>query len=327
MIFNSFEFLLFLPLVWTAYWLLQRHLRLQNLLVVVASYVFYGWWDWRFLLLIAFTSAWSYVVGLIELRRWDEKPSRALLWISVLVNLGILGYFKYWNFFLDSFVAFAEACLPACLVPHPSSLAILLPVGISFYTFQALSYTIDVYRRSFRPTRDPLAFFAFISFFPLLVAGLWHGANWTFLAWGAFHAALFLPLLLRAQNRKYLAVVADGRGYPTLGELERMAVTFALALFGWVLFRAESLAAAGRWLWSIFDVASYRRIHDFPDAGNVACAMLVLMFVCEWFNRREEFGCARYPRSIVLRRLSYFAVVFLIFMYAPGSQTFIYFQF
>ena len=481
MIFNSFEFLLFLPLVWTVYWLLQRHLRLQNLLVVVASYVFYGWWDWRFLLLIAFTSAWSYVVGLIELRRWDEKPSRALLWISVLVNLGILGYFKYWNFFLDSFVAFAEACLPACLVPHPSSLAILLPVGISFYTFQALSYTIDVYRRSFRPTRDPLAFFAFISFFPLLVAGpieraanllpqflrrksfdypdavvgcrqmlwgffkkmvvadncavvvdtllagegyanglaslcaaflfsiqiycdfsgysdiaigcsrlfgvramrnfafpyfsrdiaefwrrwhislttwfrdylyiplggsrcskakmirntfaiflvsgLWHGANWTFLAWGAFHAALFLPLLLRAQNRKYLAVVADGRGYPTLGELGRMAVTFALALFGWVLFRAESLAAAGRWLWSIFDVASYRLIADFPHAGRVVFPMIGLLFVCEWFNRREAFGCASYPRWAALRWLSYFAVVFLIFMYAPGSQTFIYFQF
>ena len=86
--------MLFLPVVWLAYWSLCGHLRLQNLLVVVASYVFYGWWDWRFLVLIAFTSAWSYVVGLIELRRWEKKPSKALLTVSLVVNLGILGYFK-----------------------------------------------------------------------------------------------------------------------------------------------------------------------------------------------------------------------------------------
>ena len=94
MVFNSFEFLLFLPLVWGFYWLLKGRLRLQNLLIVVASYVFYGWWDWRFLLLIVFTSAWSYVVGLVELRRWEGRPSKLLLTISLVVNLGILGYFK-----------------------------------------------------------------------------------------------------------------------------------------------------------------------------------------------------------------------------------------
>ena len=171
MLFNSFEFLFFLPLVWSAYWLLRDRLCLQNLLIVTASYVFYGWWDWRFLVLIAFTSAWSYAVGLLELRRWDAKPSRLLLTVSLLVNLGILGYFKYFNFFVDSFVVFAQTCLPSSLVPHSSSLDIILPVGISFYTFQALSYTIDVYRRKIRPTRDPVAFFAFISFFPQLVAG------------------------------------------------------------------------------------------------------------------------------------------------------------
>lgn len=168
MLFNSFEFLLFLPLVFAAYWMLARRLRLQNLLVVVASYVFYGWWDWRFLALIAFTSVWSYVVGLVELRRWDAKPSRTLLTVSLLVNLGILGYFKYCNFFLDQAVVVLNAL---GFSPNATGLQVVLPVGVSFYTFQALSYTIDVYRRQIRPTADPVAFFAFISFFPQLVAG------------------------------------------------------------------------------------------------------------------------------------------------------------
>lgn len=171
MLFNSVEFLIFLPLVFAAYWLLQRSLRAQNLLVVVASYVFYGWWDWRFLILMAFTSLWSYVVGVLELRHWreDRKGSKGLLTISLLVNLGILGYFKYCNFFIQSFADLLSAL--GVSSASFSSLNVILPVGISFYTFQALSYTIDVYRRTIKPTRDPIAFFAFISFFPQLVAG------------------------------------------------------------------------------------------------------------------------------------------------------------
>ncbi len=177
MLFNSFNFLVFLPVVFALYWALRRCLGLQNLLVVVASYVFYGWWDWRFLILIVFTSGWSYVVGILELRGYDENRkeeweqtagSKTLLTISLLVNLGILGYFKYYNFFLDQVVVVLNAM---GFTPHVSSLKVILPVGISFYTFQALSYTIDVYRRKILPTKDPLAFFAFISFFPQLVAG------------------------------------------------------------------------------------------------------------------------------------------------------------
>ena len=125
MLFNSFEFLLFLPAVFAVYWSLGRCLRIQNLFVVAASYAFYGWWDWRFLILIAFTSAWSYAVGLVELKRWDEKPSKALLAVSLLVNLGILGYFKYCNFFIDQAV-----CLLGTLgyKPHLPSLKVVLPV-------------------------------------------------------------------------------------------------------------------------------------------------------------------------------------------------------
>lgn len=157
--FNSLQFLIFLPLVFGAYWAANRHLRLQNLLIVLASYVFYGWWDWRFLMLIAFTSGWAYLFGLLPRSKWNVA-------ISLIINLGILGFFKYYNFFVDSLVA---------LVPGLSesvwTLKIVLPVGISFYTFQALSYTIDVYRGSIVPTKDLIAFFAFISFFPQLVAG------------------------------------------------------------------------------------------------------------------------------------------------------------
>lgn len=167
MLFNSLTFLFFLPIVFFLYWFVcTRSLRLQNLLVVVVSYIFYGWWDWRFLILIAFTSAWAFSVGLIEFRR--NVGSKWLLASSLIVNLGILGFFKYYNFFLEQAVAILEVF---GVDAHPITLQILLPVGISFYTFQALSYTIDVYRRQIIPTRDPIAFFAFISFFPQLVAG------------------------------------------------------------------------------------------------------------------------------------------------------------
>lgn len=159
MLFNSLTFLLFCPVVFAGYWLTNRNLRLQNLLVVIASYVFYGWWDWRFLILIAFTSAWAYLFGLLPRSKWNVA-------FSLVINLGILGFFKYYNFFVDSLLAIFPG-----LGLSSFSLKIVLPVGISFYTFQALSYTLDVYRGTIRPTRDPIAFFAFISFFPQLVAG------------------------------------------------------------------------------------------------------------------------------------------------------------
>ena len=169
MLFNSLEFLIFLPIVFAVYWLLARHLRLQNLFVVVVSYVFYGWWDWRFLILIAFTSLWSFLFGLLELKGETRSlPSKLRLALSCAINLGILGYFKYCDFFVSQAVVILRQF---GFESHVSSLNIILPVGISFYTFQALSYTIDVYRRSIKPTKDPIAFFAFISFFPQLVAG------------------------------------------------------------------------------------------------------------------------------------------------------------
>lgn len=169
MLFNSIQFALFLPLVFAIFWLLDRkNLRVQNAFIIFASYVFYGWWDWRFLGLIVFSSIVDYTVGLTMAR--EERPGRRklLLGISLAANLGILGFFKYFDFFIQSA---SELLTLAGLHAHPTTLRIILPVGISFYTFQTLSYTIDIYRRKIGPTRDLLAFFAFVSFFPQLVAG------------------------------------------------------------------------------------------------------------------------------------------------------------
>lgn len=169
MLFNSIEFALFLPLVFVLYWFVtNRSIKLQNILLVVASYVFYGWWDWRFLSLIFFSSALDYFLGL-RLNESDDKIRRkGYLLISLFSNLGLLGFFKYYNFFAESF---SEAFTLLGQHIEPSRLNIILPVGISFYTFQTLSYTIDIYRKKLEPTKDPIAFFAFVSFFPQLVAG------------------------------------------------------------------------------------------------------------------------------------------------------------
>ncbi len=169
MLFNSIDFAIFLPIVFIIYWfLVNRNIRLQNLLVVVSSYVFYGWWDWRFLSLIIFSTLIDYSVGRKLKTEENQKRRDLLLWISIIVNLGFLGFFKYYNFFLDNFIS-SFSFFGGRITPN--SLNIILPVGISFYTFQTLSYTIDVYKRKLEPTTDIIAFSAFVSFFPQLVAG------------------------------------------------------------------------------------------------------------------------------------------------------------
>ena len=479
MLFNSPEFLLFLPVVFAGYWLLGSRLRLQNLFVVAASYVFYGWWDWRFLGLIVFTSAWSWAFGLMEANAAPRSAaSKARLALSCVINLGILGVFKYYDFFLGQAVELLRAC---GFEPHAAFLRVALPVGVSFYTFQALSYTIDVYRRQIAPTRDPIAFFAFIAFFPQLVAGpieratnllpqflrprtfdydeavlgcrqmlwgffkkcvvadncavaanfilndaslhnglgtwlgaflftfqiygdfsgysdiaigcsrlfgirlmqnfacpyfardiaefwrrwhislttwfrdylyiplggsrcgawkrvrntfaiflvsgLWHGANWTFIVWGAFHAALFLPLLLGGRNRRNLDVVAEGRALPNLRELCAMLRTFLFVLLGLTIFRAQSIGEACRWFRYMVDARTFAALHHLPRETVVAALAIVALVLVEWFNRREAYGFARLPYKTPLRWGVYFLLIWLVVFYTPGSQTFIYFQF
>lgn len=169
MLFNSIDFAVFLPLVFLLYWFVfQGHLRAQNAFLLVASAVFYGWWDWRFLGLVFFSAAVDYSVGIALERTEHERKRKALLIASLTANLGLLGFFKYFDFFITSFNdAFTFLGMPIGL----RALGIVLPVGISFYTFQTLSYTIDVYRRQLKASHDPIAFSAYILFFPQLVAG------------------------------------------------------------------------------------------------------------------------------------------------------------
>jgi alginate O-acetyltransferase complex protein AlgI len=169
MLFSSIDFAIFLPIVFILYWFVtNNNLKLQNFLIVSASYLFYGWWDWRFLSLILFSTIVDYTIGQKLRIEENQTKRKILLWTSILVNLGFLGFFKYYNFFLENFItAFSFFGNPI----NPQGLNIILPVGISFYTFQTLSYTIDVYKRKLTATKDFVAFSAFVSFFPQLVAG------------------------------------------------------------------------------------------------------------------------------------------------------------
>lgn len=169
MLFNSIEFFIFLVPVFILYWFpLRKNLKGQNFLLLLASYIFYGWWDWRFLFLILSSSLLDFYLGKLIFQESVKIKKKVLLSLSLIVNLGLLGFFKYFNFFIDSF---SQAFT---FLGHPIAaerLDIILPVGISFYTFQTLSYTLDVYRKKIDVCRDMLSFLTFVSFFPQLVAG------------------------------------------------------------------------------------------------------------------------------------------------------------
>lgn len=476
MLFTSAEFLVFLPLVFALYWLLAHRLKWQNLLVVVASYVFYGWWDWRFLLLIAFTSACSFAFGLLINRSLNEGKERKARWfntLNIVINIAILALFKYHNFFVESLVSLFPRIGAEKLL-----LNLILPVGISFYTFQALSYTIDVYRQKIEPTRDVVQFFAYVSFFPQLVAGpieratqllpqfgkerefndsmavdgirqmlwgffkkivvadncavfvdnvwgnytgqsgstllvaaflfsiqiycdfsgysdiaigcaklfgiklmrnfnvpyfsrdiaefwrrwhislttwfrdyiyipmggsrvskakvirntlviflvsgLWHGANWTFVVWGAYHALLFLPLIVMGKNRKYTNIVAEERVLPSLKEFGQMLLTFLLAMVGWVLFRSETIGQAWDFLGGMFD----KSLFTMPAIPVKTLLFVAIMLVVEWIQRKKEHGFVMDGvKSGVLRYACYIAVLAVIFVFGVFNESFIYFQF
>ena len=480
MLFNSLDFAVFLPIVFILYWSLNsKGLKVQNLLLVIASYVFYGWWDWRFLSLIFFSTLVDYTVGIKLLH--EKKPSarKVFLWISILVNLGFLGVFKYYNFFVDNFV---EAFSFFGAQINGSTLNVILPVGISFYTFQTLSYTIDVYKGKLEPTKNFIAFTAFVCFFPQLVAGpieratnllpqfykqrkfeytkavdglrqmlwglfkkvliadncadfaniifnnsaeysgstlfigaiffafqiycdfsgysdiaigtsrlfgfdlkrnfafpyfsrdiaefwrrwhislstwfrdyvyfplggsrggdwmkvrntfaiflisgFWHGANWTFIAWGALNALYFLPLLLLKKNRKNLDVVAAGKYLPSLTEFFNILLTFCLTTLAWVFFRAENIAHAFSYLagicsHSLFTVPEFLPYNLF--------ALIAFLIGIEWLQRDREHGLDWNGLKIptILKWLFIFVLTDLVLanLLSNKSQQFIYFDF
>ena len=494
MLFNSLDFAVFLPIVFFIYWFAaDKNLRLQNLFVVIASCIFYGWWSRIFLALMGVTTFCSWLSGVLILvirrrglgEQKEEKNSLLITAANIILNLSILGVFKYYNFFIESFTD-AFAVFGKQLNVH--TLKLILPVGISFYTFQALSYTIDVYRKKIAPTKDILSFFAFISFFPLLVAGpieratnllwqfqqkrifdyakavdglrqilwglvkkiviadncaktvntifdnsgdysgsalllgavffafqiygdfsgysdiargvahlfgidamrnfnypyfsrdiadfwrrwhislstwfrdylyiplggskggkwmqvrntliiflvsgFWHGANWTFIAWGAYHAVLFLPLLLTNTNRKNRDNIAEGRIFPSAKEAFQIVATFSLVVVGWVFFRADNFAHALDYLSNMFSMSLFS-IPEFPNKKHaIKTLALVFSFVCaEWLGRNQQFALerlGRLPSTLpihVAKYAIYYGLIFLILCFIGKEQTFIYFQF
>lgn len=195
MLFNSIDFALFLPIVFILYWFVfRKNLKAQNLFLVVVSYIFYAFWDWRFIVLIMFSTIANYLFGIMLGKEEKQRSRKLILWTSVLINLGLLGFFKYCNFFIDNF---NDAFRLFGKELNVSTLNIILPVGISFYTFQTLSYTIDIYRRQISPTKDLLAFSAFVAFFPQLAADPIERAN------------NFLPQFLNKRSFDY-AKATDG---------------------------------------------------------------------------------------------------------------------
>jgi len=483
MLFNSLEFAFFLPIVFAIYWIINKgSLKLQNLLLLVASYFFYGWWDWKFLLLILFSSCVDYTIGLYLGKDLEQKHRKYLLWFSLFVNLGLLGVFKYFNFFIDSFV---DAFSLFGFSINSLSLNVILPVGISFYTFQTLSYSIDVYKGKIEPTKDVIAFFAFVSFFPQLVAGpierasnllpqflekrnfnyeqainglrqvlwgffkklvvadncavyvndifanygihqgstlviagilfafqiycdfsgysdiaigtaklfgfrlmqnfafpyfsrdiaefwrrwhislstwfrdyvyiplggsrgskwkkirntfiifivsgFWHGANWTFIFWGAINACYFLPLMLIDRNRQHLDIVAADSYLPSLREFLQIAITFMLSVLAWIFFRAETISDAFLYIEKIFTYSLFEYSTYSYTNYNHFYGIFVLLIV-EWLGRRKthalEFETERIFEYKPVRWILYIGILLMIFYLGNfTSETFIYFQF
>lgn len=237
MSFVSVAFFVFLPIVFAVYWLLGRHLRWQNLCLLVASYVFYGWWDWRFLILILITSLSSFASGL-----WLERTQhrQTVVASNIILNLGILGTFKYYDFFVENLQHLFLQVGYSLDVP---TLRLILPVGISFYTFQSLSYTIDVYRGKLHATKDVVAFFAYIAFFPQLVAG------------PIERATHLLPQMLGARTFRYDEAV-DGLRRMLWGFFKKMVV-------------ADNCAVAVNLIWEN---------HAEADALTLIAGMLLFTF-------------------------------------------------
>lgn len=216
MLFNSITYFFFIILVFALYWsLLRKNFRWQNLFLLIASYTFYGWWDVRFLILIFISSSVDFFLGRAIFNQPDKKKKLYLLRLAMFINLGLLGFFKYYNFFVDSF---ASLTLYFGLQPNLKILHIILPIGISFYTFQSLSYSIDIYRGKIRPTNNFISFMAFVSFFPQLVAG------------PIQRASDLLPQFLKARTFKRDQLVSGFR-YILYGLFKKMVIADRLAYF------------------------------------------------------------------------------------------------
>lgn len=278
MLFNSLEFAIFLPVVFILYWfVVHKNLKLQNLLIVVASYFFYGWWDARFLILILFSTVLDYLVGLYLHKEENPFRRKLLLVVSVCANLGLLGFFKYFNFFISNFsAAFTFFGYPL----HLGTLSIILPVGISFYTFQSLSYTIDVYRKKIEPTKDFITFAAFISFFPQLFAG------------PIERAAHLLPQFINKRVFKYQNAV-DGLRQILWGVFKKVVIADASAYYVNMIF-ANIPGYSGSTLLVGIILFSFQIYGDFSGYTDITLGVARLF----GFDLMKNFSFPYFSRDI-----------------------------
>jgi len=278
MLFNSLEFAFFLPIVFLLYWFVtHRSLKLQNALLLLASYFFYGWWDWRFLSLIAFSSLTDYFVGLALANAKTDMKRKILLSLSILVNIGFLGFFKYFNFFAESFAqAFTLLGDPLEI----SSLKIILPVGISFYTFQTLSYSIDIYRKKLTPTKDFVAFFAFVSFFPQLVAG------------PIERASNMLPQFLNKRDFQYHEAV-NGCRQILWGLFKKIVIADNCAEFANIIFEDPSAHSSSTLILGVI-LFSFQIYGDFSGYSDIAIGVARLF----GFKLMRNFAYPYFSRNI-----------------------------
>ena len=259
MVFNSLTFLVFLAIVLAFYYRLQH--RGQNLLLLVASYVFYGWWDWRFLSLLLFTTFFDYWCALWIEQQPNPAKRKLFLSFSMIVNLGVLGVFKYFNFFADSFGHVLAALGMQATFPV---LHVILPVGISFYTFLSMSYTIDVYRRELKATHNPIDFMLYVAFFPHLVAG------------PIVRASYLLPQCQRARVI-VPAEVANGLWLILMGYVKKVVIADRLSgIVNWGFGQpAPPFADANAWL--VIYAFAFQIYGDFSGYSDIARGLSKLM--------------------------------------------------
>jgi len=276
---NSIEFLIFLPIVLILYWfVLNKNLKIQNLIILLSSYFFYGWWDYRFLSLILLSTLVDYFVGLYLPKQDSQKKQKLLLSCSVLVNLSLLGFFKYYNFFVDSWINLFSSF--GYEINSVWTLYIILPVGISFYTFQTMSYTIDIYKKKLKPTKDFIAFASFVSFFPQLVAG------------PIERAANLLPQILKQRKFMYQQLV-QGLRLILWGMFKKVVIADSLApIVDNIFSNYQNFGGATLWLGAIY--FAFQIYCDFSGYSDIAIGTSKLF----GFELRSNFKFPYFSRNI-----------------------------
>lgn len=274
MVFNSINFLIFISIFLPLYFALKGRARMW--LCLIASYVFYGWWDVRFLSIIIFTTVLDYSLGImIENAENDEARKKRLVTFSVFVNLGFLGIFKYFNFFADSFINVLQL---VGFKPNWHTLHIILPIGISFYTFQSMSYTIDVYRKEIKAERDFFRYATFVSLFPQLVAG------------PIVRAKQFLPQFQNGDRPFTWERFIEGLAQILWGFFKKVAIADTIALFVDQIFNfPATFSSLSLFIGVTF--YSFQIYCDFSGYSNIACGLAQMMgFDFPWNFRTPYFS-------------------------------------